>query len=98
MKLAEMLNALEMKKVFTRDAEFSGISDQKLLFISAIKQNGHLGIDEDGVDVAFTEILVCGAALPKDKAEMILDSPFLYAVENNGQIVFIGICENPSLE
>ena len=99
LKLAEMLNALGMKKAFTGDAEFSGISDQKPLFISAIKQNAHLGIDEDGVEgAAFTEILVCGAALPKDKAEMILERPFLYAVENDGQIVFIGICENPSLK
>ena len=29
---------------------------------------------------------------------MILDRPFLYAVENNGQIVFVGICENPTQE
>ena len=99
LELAEILSALGMNDAFTGEADFSGISDQEPLFISNIRQNAHLGIDEEGVEgAAYTEIMYAGAALPKDEAEMILDRPFLYAIENNGQIVFIGICENPTLE
>lgn len=99
LELAEILSALGMNDAFTGEADFSGISDQKPLFISNIRQNAHLGIDEEGVEgAAYTEIMYAGAALPKDEAEMILDRPFLYAIKNNGQIVFIGICENPTLE
>ena len=99
LELVEILSALGMEDAFTGDADFSGISDQEPLFISNIRQNAHLSIDEDGVEgAAYTEILYAGAALPKDEAEMILDRPFLYAVENNGQIVFVGICENPTQE
>ena len=50
-----MLNSLGKRKAFTGDVEFSGISDWKTMFISGIKQNAQLGIDEDGVEgAAFT--------------------------------------------
>ena len=99
MSLADMLKAVGMEDAFAESADFSGISDDGPLFISKVKQNAHLGIDEDGVEgAAFTEILFCGAAMPTGKAEMILDRPFLYTVRNNGQIVFVGICENPTEE
>lgn len=99
LELIEMLNCLGMEEAFTGDADFSGVSDMDSLFISNIRQNAHLGIDEDGVEgAAFTEIMYAGAGLPKNEAEMILDRPFLYVVKNNGQIVFIGICENPTAE
>jgi len=96
LSFADMLKALGMKKAFDENADFSGISDDGPLFIANVKQNAHLGIDEDGVEgAAFTEILYCGAALPTGTAEMILDRPFLYTVKNNGKIIFVGICENP---
>ncbi|MBQ7797166.1 MAG: serpin family protein [Lachnospiraceae bacterium] len=97
MELADMLKTLGMEQAFAESADFSGIADDSPLFISNVKQNAHIGIDENGVEgAAFTEIMYAGAALPKDEAEMILDRPFLYVVKNNGQIVFMGICENPS--
>ena len=59
-------------------------------------QEVHIGIDENGVEAAaFTEILWAGAALPQGRAEMILNRPFLYAVKNKGQILFVGICQDP---
>lgn len=97
LSLAGMLRTLGMEEAFSENADFSGISDDGPLFISTVKQNAHLGIDEEGVEgAAFTEIMYCGAAMPTDKAEMILDRPFLYTVKNNGQILFVGICDNPT--
>lgn len=98
MSLVDSLKALGMEKAFEADADFAGISDDPL-FISSINQDAHIGIDENGVEAAaFTEIMWAGAALPTDRADMILDRPFLYVVRNNGVIVFVGICENPEAE
>ena len=82
--------------VLPESADFSGISDQKPLGLSDVAQEVHIGIDENGVEAAaFTEILWAGAALPQGRAEMILNRPFLYAVKNKGQILFVGICQDP---
>lgn len=97
LSMKEYLDALGVEAAFCENADFSGISDAETLFVSQILQDAHIGIDEDGVEgAAFTEILYCGASLPTDRAEMILDRPFLYVVENRGTVLFIGICENPA--
>ena len=94
--LAEGLKNLGVKKAFEADADFSRITDETA-FISNIHQETHIGIDEKGVEAsAFTEIQYSGAGMPKDKAEMILNRPFIYGiVSNNGTLLFVGICENP---
>jgi len=36
--------------------------------------------------------------MPKDKAEMILNRPFIYGIAAaNGTLLFIGVCMNPAL-
>lgn len=94
--MKEMLQTLGLNEAFGESADFSGISDQKPLGLSDVAQEVHIGIDENGVEAAaFTEILWAGAALPQGRAEMILNRPFLYAVKNKGQILFVGICQDP---
>lgn len=29
------------------------------------------------------------------RADMILDRPFFYVIKNRGQVIFMGICEDP---
>ncbi len=97
LNLAAMLQVLGVEQAFGGDADFGGISDAKPLFLSSVIQDTHLGIDEEGVEgAAYTEIMLAGGAMPTGRAEMILDRPFLYTVENKGVIVFIGICGNPA--
>lgn len=94
--LKDSLKALGMNRAF-EDADFSNMTDSEA-FISNIRQETHVGIDEIGVEAAaFTEIMYAGAAMPAGRAEMILDRPFLYVIKNKGQILFIGICEDPSV-
>ncbi|MCI8454110.1 MAG: serpin family protein [Lachnospiraceae bacterium] len=97
-ELSGILKDLGIKKAFS-DADFSNISDVSPLFLSQITQNVHIGIDENGVEAtAFTELSWAGAAMPVGRAEMILDRPFLYAVFHRGQVLFLGICEDPTQE
>lgn len=95
-KLSGVLEDLGIRKALGPDGDFSGISDQKPLFLSGISQDVQIGLDENGVEAAaFTEIAYAGAAPPDGRAEMILDRPFLYAVRSQGQLLFVGICGNP---
>ena len=76
-------------------ADFSGISDE-VCWIDSVIQKAHIGIDENGIEAAsFAQMDWAGAALPSGRAEMILDRPFLYVVQEKECPVFIGICENP---
>ena len=63
-------------------------------------QETHIGIDEEGVEgAAYTMIAMAGAAFtePEQQAEMILDKPFLFGVQDmNGAWLFLGVCKDPS--
>ena len=73
-----------------------GISHE-VCWIDSVIQEAHIGIDENGIEAAsFTQMDWAGAALPSGRAEMILDRPFLYVVQEKGCPLFIGICENPA--
>lgn len=96
--LSSTLKSLGVKKAFQDTADFSGISIDQELFISEIKQQAHVAIDENGVEAsAFTEIGMAGSALPVDKAEMILDRPFIFTItDRNGVVMFMGVINDPT--
>jgi serpin B len=96
--LVDTLKALGVTSAFSLDsADFSGMTDAPA-FISGVKQETHISIDENGVEAsAFTKIDYAGEAMPKDKAEMILNRPFIYGITaSNGALLFVGICMNPA--
>lgn len=86
--LADTMKAIGLRSAFDPGAaDFSGISKEiaeKLgLYISAVRQGTHIGIDEKGAEAAaYTEIAmtVGSAAHPKRIVEMNLDRPFLFAI------------------
>lgn len=99
MELVELLRQLGVESAFSADADFSRISDTSPLFISNVKQDAHIGIDENGVEAAaFTEISWAGASMPQGRAEMILNRPFFYVIRNGGNIMFLGVCEQAGKE
>ena len=95
--LADAVKALGVSAAFTQDADFSRITANRA-FISSIRQETHIAVDENGVEAsAFTEISYLGAGQPDGRAEMILDRPFIYGiVANNGSLLFVGVCEDPT--
>lgn len=96
MDLKDPLKKLGVTSPFETDADFSKLTDNAAYF-SAVRQETRIGIDENGVEAAaFTEIAYCGAGMPQDKAEMILDRPFLYGITAaDGTLLFIGVCADP---
>lgn len=98
LSLKETLNSFGIKKAFEKTSDFSGITEGTA-FISDVKQEAHIAIDEKGVEAAaFTKIDYSGSAPPKkEKAEMILNRPFIFAIEGStGDILFVGIVNNPN--
>lgn len=96
--LVDSLKALGVTSAFSLEsADFSGITDAPA-FISGIKQETHISIDENGVEAsAFTRIDYAGSAMPEDKAEMILNRPFIYGITaSDGALLFVGVCMNPA--
>lgn len=96
-ELKEILKSLNVEKAFGNGADFSGISDEDL-FISDVKQDSHIAIDENGVEAsAYTEIAMCKLALVNERVEMNLDRPFIYGIVSpQGNLLFVGVCNNPN--
>ena len=83
-------------------AEFGRIS-QDGLYVSDVIQESHLGIDEEGVEgAAYTMLMLLGAGLPQEqlRAEMILNRPFLFGIQDQANDVwlFLGVCRDPLSE
>ena len=92
-----------MKRMFDSEAaDFSAMSSSPL-FVNQVLQETHVGVDEEGVEgAAYTMIALAGAGMPDDtqKAQMILDRPFLFGIRDyrNDVWLFLGVCRNPEGE
>lgn len=85
---------LGLEELFTPGkADFTALfgPEGKGIFLGDVSQDTRFGLDENGVQAStFTEIDYAGAAMPEDvRADMILDRPFLFCVEDDSTL-FIG--------
>lgn len=79
-------------------ADFSPLADANGIYVSEVKQEASISIDENGCEAAaFTQIDMCGSAMPQGHADMILDRPFIFVITGSGDIpLFVGVINNPS--
>lgn len=97
-ELVDTLKALGATSAFSLEsADFSAMTSAPAC-ISGVRQDTHISIDENGVEAsAFTKIDYVGSAMPEDKAEMILNRPFIYGVTAaDGALLFVGVCKDPA--
>ncbi len=102
--LKDPLESMGLGNMFDSiSADFSDMSEDPLYVDRAI-QEAHIGVDEEGVEgAAYTMIAMAeGAALAEEeeRAEMILDRPFLFGIRDsrNDVWLFLGVCRDPSAE
>lgn len=95
--LNDAMKSLGVEEVFSSNANFSPLTDKEDLFVSKVKQSASISIDEIGCEAAtYTQIDVYGSGLPTDKADMILNRPFIFAIKDSKGIpLFIGVINNP---
>jgi serpin B len=91
--LNDSLKALGIKKAFTDQADFSGMSLEKLL-ISNVKHKTFIEVDEVGTEAAAAtsvEMAVTSAPIDKPK-EFVADKPFLFVIreKQTGVVLFTG--------
>ncbi len=99
-ELSDMLKKLGVTDAFDGSiSDFSPLTDGKEsgIFISNAKHAARVQIDEEGCRAsALTVMQYCGAAIPEDKAEFILDRPFIFEImSQNGFPLFVGIVNVP---
>ena len=91
----EILESMGMKKAFSEEANFSGISKQGDLMISDVKHQAKIKVDEKGTEAAASTAIGM-ASRSAFKTVFMANKTFLFIIKNNtnNNILFIGKFNN----
>jgi serine protease inhibitor len=103
--VASTLSAMGMPDAFDPDkADFSGITAQDKLYISAVIHQANIDVDENGTEAAAATAVVMAAgaaapATPEVPVKMTVDRPFIFALRDRttGAVLFLGRIGDPSV-
>jgi serpin B len=96
--LGETLAAMGMPDAFS-NADFSGMTGSRDLFISDVVHKAFVSVDEAGTEAAAaTAVIMPISAPPGATVEMTIDHPFIFVIRDieTGAILFVGRVVNPS--
>ncbi len=100
--LGETLSALGMPLAFDPErANFSGITTEERLYVSAVVHQANISVDEKGTEAAAaTAVAMAASAMPAGPVTLRVDRPFLFAVRDvpTGAILFLGQVTDPSVK
>ena len=97
MNLKDGLNKMGVTKVFDMESsDFTAITSDTPVFVSAVNQSARVEIDEKGVKAAtYIEIPMAGAAQPPEEIiDFVLDRPFLFVISKGSLPLFTGVVNN----
>jgi serpin B len=98
--LKKTLSDMGMPVAFSADADFSGMTGNKDLFISDVIHKAFVSVDEAGTEAAAaTAVIMELTAMPEEPIEVTLDRPFIFLIRDieTGAILFIGRVMNPGV-
>lgn len=98
--LGPVLAALGMPTAFTDAADFTGISKEAPLQISAVIHQANIDVDEKGTEAAAaTAVVMRATGMPAEPVTLTVDHPFLFALRDleTGAVVFLGRIADPSV-
>ena len=98
-KMRETLMAMGMPVAFTGDADFSGMTGGRELFISEVVHKAFVSVDEAGTEAAAaTAVIMKITALPTTPIEFTANRPFIFLIRDieTGSLLFIGRILNPA--
>jgi serpin B len=97
--LKEVLKRLDMAVAFDLErADFSEMSSQSGIAIGDVKHKSFIEVNEEGTEAAaVTSVEMVMSALPVDRFRMVVDHPFIFAIQDNatGAIIFLGAVVKP---
>jgi len=96
-QLSDKLIEMGMPNAFG-DADFSGMTGTRELFISEVVHKAFISVDEEGTEAAAaTAVIMPVLAAPTPAVEVTIDRPFIYMIRDlqTGTILFVGRILNP---
>lgn len=94
------LNSLGLTTAFTENADFSGMTGKKDLYISEVIHQAYIKVDEKGTEAAAATAVVMKAtsAGPSPSRRFIADHPFIFLIQQKetGNILFMGRVTDPT--
>ncbi|MGE0708983.1 MAG: serpin family protein [Planctomycetota bacterium] len=99
--LTETLQGMGMRRAFSGQADFSGMSTEERLFIGVVLHKAFVAVDEKGTEAAAATVVMMekGAApRPETPAVFRADHPFLFLIRDtrSGAILFMGRVLDPT--
>ncbi len=98
--LKETLAGLGMPEAFTSDADFSGMTGNRDLYISEVVHKAFVSVDEAGTEAAAATAVVIGlTSVQAEPIQFTVDRPFLFLIRDlqTGTILFFGRVVDPSV-
>ncbi|MCL5281324.1 MAG: serpin family protein [Planctomycetes bacterium] len=97
--LGDVLQAMGMTDAFSRQADFSGMTGRRDLFISAVVHQAYVDVNEEGTEAAAaTGVTMKLTAIAPGRIPVFrADHPFLFLIRDirSGSILFLGRMMNP---
>ena len=93
------LSSLGMPKAFSGDADFSGMTGKKDLFISSVIHQAYIGVDEEGTEAAAATAVIMTMGISLEPRKIFnADHPFIFLIQekNTGNILFLGRVVDPT--
>jgi len=97
-ELNEPLKNLGMESAFGKNADFSGMTGKKDLYISNVVHKSFVEVNEEGTEAAAaTGVVMRKTSVNMDKKEFKADHPFVFFIKDNEHdtILFMGRIMNP---
>jgi serpin B len=87
-----------MPSAFGRDADFSGISDRRDLYISGVVHQAFVDLNEQGTEAAAATGVTMRVLSIQRPLLLRVDHPFLFLIveRQTGSILFLGRVTNPA--
>ncbi len=101
--LGDALAALGMPLAFSRQADFTGITEAEPLCVSEVVHQAYLDVDEQGTEAAAATAVIIRAKArvmrPDPPVEVTVDRPFLFAIIDTGSglPLFLGRVTDPAV-
>ncbi len=97
--LAQVLQSMGMADAFTDQADFTGMTARRELFLSAVIHQAYVDVNEEGTEAAAATGAVVGVTSigPGTTPVFRADHPFLFLIRDKttGSILFLGRVMNP---
>jgi serpin B len=89
-----------MQIAFTDNADLSGMTGTKGLYISDVVHKAFVSVDEEGTEAAAASAVIIGVtSMPLETITLSIDRPFIFLIRDipTGTILFVGRVMDPSV-